>query len=529
VVAELFPLVAEHPLREGLRELQMIALYRAGLRAEAFAVFQDARRVLDRELGIEPGPGLQEIHQRILRSDPALLAPTTVSSNDARPSPGTPLGRLPVLDVPTPAQLPADLADFTGREDIVRGLSDLLMCSGVVPVVGIVGVGGVGKSSLAIHAAHAIRNQFPDGQVYADLRGMSDRPADPNTVLGDFLRAYGVDAHTLPESLLGRAALWRTILAERRVLLVLDDARDSQQLRHLLPATPGSAAIVTSWRCMMDLPGARWIKLDVFQLGESLTLLERIAGSDRMRAEPGAARRLARLCSHHPVALRLVGARLAARPGWSVAAIEGRLLDELTDLTVAHDECEVFHAPLLRVLRRLDEPQATALRLLATPNGPDFSVAAAAAVLNLPEEQTERLLESLADAHLVEPGALGRYRYLGLVKVFARTRVAIKDGSVQGQAAIGRLARFYLATTRHAFQAMHPTMLLPPAPASLQAEGLTFADPEAASSWLRLEHDNLLAVAAQVKDIPEPPEDTLADFWPIRIQGSAKVSLSAVS
>ncbi|MEU7587950.1 AfsR/SARP family transcriptional regulator [Micromonospora sp. NPDC049230] len=518
VVAELWALVAEYPLRERLRELQMLALHRAGRPAEAFAVYQDARRVLAAELAVEPGPALQELHARLLQSDPTLLGPTS-SAGPAGNGP-LPLGvgpRRPAADRPVPAQLPADLANFVGRSETVRELTGLLTRADEVSVVGIVGLGGVGKTALAVHLAHAVRDRFPDGQVYADLGGMTEQPADLGMVLAGFLRAFGITDQALPADLGERAALWRTLLAERRVLIVLDDARDGAQLQHLLPAAAGSAVIMTSWRRLLDLPGVHWRKLSVLRRDESLAMLEKYAGTERVRAEPDVVQRLAVAFDDHPMGLWLAGTRLAARPDWSMAAIEGRMIDEFSDPVISQEDCLQLVARFERIYRRLAAPHAAVYRLLAAPDWSEFSLATAAVALGLPERETDRLLLPLADAHLLEALPADRYRFLGLIKLFGWRRGLVEDDPALAKAAIRRLARYYLAVARNALRAIEPSPdAVPQSPFfPALAEGPSFADAASAGAWLRVEHAQVQAVAAQAARYPDLDSE-LAGFWPVR-------------
>ncbi|MFC4592068.1 AfsR/SARP family transcriptional regulator [Sphaerisporangium corydalis] len=462
VVTELAAMVGAHPLRERSRELLMLALYRAGRQSEALESFRECRRLLAAELGLDPGPGLREMHRRILAADPRLLGPS------ARGWPAAP-------PPPAPAQLPADLADFTGRSTGLREVAEALAQPGV-PLVGIVGLGGIGKTALAVHAAHAAREAFPGGQLYVDLAATGE-PSEPGEVLAAFLRSFGVPGHAIPVTTRERAALWRTTLSGRRVLIVLDDARDSAQIRELLPAAPGSAVIVTGRQRMLDLPGARWLKLDPFAPDEAVALLGHVAGAARVGAEPRAARGLAEACAGIPLSVRLAGARLATRPGWSVAAVERLVREEMRRLTDRRSDCLAADAPLDRGYRRLDAEQARAFRLVAMSEEPEVTDLAAASVLRLPGEMARPLLESLVDVHLMETGSPGRYSYLAPVRAYARRRAVTEDGVAACQAAISRLIDFHVRTGN-----------LSPAARSGAAAGPSARRPEPVADLLLLSH-----------------------------------------
>ncbi|MFD0352116.1 BTAD domain-containing putative transcriptional regulator, partial [Streptomyces sp. NPDC127110] len=288
-VSELTALTAAHPLQERLRELLMLALYRSGRQAEALAVYADTRRLLADELGVDPRPQLSALQQRILNAD-AELAHTEA------PAP-------PSIQV-RPAQLPGTVPDFTGRAPFVAELGDIFISGEgqVVAVSALAGIGGIGKTTLAVHVAHAARPHFPDGQLYVDLQGTEPRPAEPTAVLGGFLRALGTPDAVIPDSPAERAALYRSTLAGRRVLVLLDNARDAAQVRPLLPGTPGCAALITSRVRMSGLPEAHLVDLDVMSPEEALQLFTRIVGAGRGGAERQAARDCVAACGVLPLA-----------------------------------------------------------------------------------------------------------------------------------------------------------------------------------------------------------------------------------
>jgi hypothetical protein len=299
-----------------------------------------------------------------------------------------------------------------------------------------------------VHVAHLLSGQFPGGQMYADLGAGRDIPADPAAVLAGFLRASGVPTEDIPPGLDERAALWRTVLAGRKMLIMLDDAADGEQVRHLLPAAAGSAGIVTSGRRLTGLPGPRWIRVDAMTSEDAVRLLARMVGEDRIGAEPGPASHLADACSCEPLALRMAAARLLDRPLSTVAQVAAQLDDDLTSPVVVHDDCLVVIEPLERAESRLDEATAAAFRLLAVPDSRSLTAPAAAAALELPENLALGALERLVDAYLliVEPG--GHYRYHGLVKSYARREARSKDGPSRCRAVLRRLADYYIASAR---------------------------------------------------------------------------------
>jgi DNA-binding SARP family transcriptional activator len=322
LVCELSALVSRHPLQERPRGQLMLALYRSGRQAEALQVYQATRQVLLEELGIEPGRGLRQLQQAILIGDPALEpASDKVGVAAAAPSAQVP-----------PAQLPADVADFTGRGRHLWQLRQLLAASQrttAVSISAIVGGAGTGKTALAVHWAHQVRHRFGDGQLYVELRGTAlTAPLRPIQALTNLLRGLGVTADDVPDDMDQAAALYRTLLADRRVLVVLDDARDAEQLRPLLPGSPGCLVLVTSRDQLAGLvaqQGARRLTLDVLTPAEAMTLLVRVLGDQQVRTEPAATAELVRACGRLPLALRTAAADLTGQPRRSIASYVDQL------------------------------------------------------------------------------------------------------------------------------------------------------------------------------------------------------------
>ena len=537
VVPDLRAMVADHPLRERMRGLLMIALYRCDRHAEALRVFQDARHVLADELGIDPGVDLSRIHQQVLTMDPGLNrvgGPDAGATGAAGPDgsgrmqgadaaavPGEVAGGLdtvPELDggyrrpryestgMPVPAQLPLDAPGFSGRHDELGRLQATLSAAAAgpdesVPIVVISGTAGTGKTALAIRFGRHVAKRFPAGQLYVNLRGLDPAtpPLEPAEALRFFLDALGAPPHRIPAGTEGRAALFRSLLDGKRMLIVLDNARDVAQVRPLLPGSPGCLVVVTSRNELTGLvaaEGAVPLTLDVLSDAEAHEMLARRLGGERVAAEPGAADEIIEACARLPLALGIAIGRASARPKRSL----GELAVELRDARGRLDVLEADAATNVRAVLswsydQLGETAARMFRLLGLHPGPDISLSAAASLTGLTRAQAGAALRELTRTHMVAEYLPARFTFHDLLRAYAADQADRYDSEPERRAAVHRVLDHYLHTATAAAQRFSPhrppLRLAPAQPGVVPADA---TDREQAIAWFDAESPVLLAL-----------------------------------
>ena len=513
VIAELQALADEWPLRERLAGQLMLALYRSGRQAEALDAYHRLAGKLVDELGIDPSAEVARLHEAILRQDRALdldLATVHEQGQDSPPAAGRADEPAPRAAHVKPAQLPLDVPGFSGRAAELARLHALLPSGGpasgarTVMISAIGGMAGVGKTALAVRFARQVAERFPDGQLHVNLRGFgpSGPPTAPGDALRGFLTALGVPGESIPADADDQAALYRSLLADKQMLVLLDNACDAAQVRPLLPGSPGCLVIVTSRSQLTGLvvaEGARPLALGVLTREEARDLLARRLGPGQLDNEPAAADELASLCAGLPLALAIVAARAAARPGLALADLAAELRDALSRLDALDtgDPATDLRAVFSWSCRQLRPAAARMFRLLGLHPGPDVTAHAAASLAAIPVQDTPALLAELARSHLLTEHAPGRYAFHDLLRAYAADLATAPDAADDPRDALGRLIDCYLATAAVAMDLLHPAEAhrrprIPPP----QTPTAGLASAPAALAWLDAERPTLLAVTA---------------------------------
>ena len=506
LLPDLDQMAADHPLDERIHGQLMLALYRSGRQADALAAYRRLRITLNEQLGIDPGQALRDLETAILRQDVSLsLDPPTAVAVASRP-PGT--GAAPV-----PAQLPPAPAGFAGRDAALAGLDAMLPAAdrettgaGAV-IAAITGTAGVGKTALAVHWAYRARERFPDGQLYADLRGFDPTGPvmDPGQALRWFLGALGVPPERVPDGRDAKAGLYRSLLDSRRVLVVLDNARDAEQVRPLLPGSSGSMVLVTSRNQLTGLiaaEGARPHGLDLLTVPEAHDLLARRLGTCRVAAERQAAEEIIASCARLPLALTIAAARAAERPSFPLTVIAAGLRDSaVLDPFDGGDLPVGLRAAFSCSYRALSTDAARLFRLLALHPGQDISLAAAASLLGAPPGQARKLLAELARAHLLGEHSPGRYACHELLRAYAAELAHTRDDPDVRIAALRRVLDHFLHTSYAGTGLIEPYLVpfvpAPPLPGVTLGEVTTACR---ADDWFATEYPTLLAAVTAAAD-----------------------------
>jgi DNA-binding SARP family transcriptional activator len=501
LTGELGELVKQYPLREKLRAQHMLCLYRSARQADALESFREAREILKEELGLDPGQDLRRLERAILASDQALDV-----EPDARRGPSGAGHGAPVV----PCQLPAAIADFTGRRELLQTLTGLLAAEPepdepkYLPVVALTGKSGVGKTTLALQVAHGVRQQYPDGQLYAQLREPDGQPVRAAALLERFLRALGLPPSALPNGLAERTAAYRTALADRRVLIVLDDADSVNQVLPLIPGTADCAVVITSRYPLSGLHGAYHFEVTDLDEQASVELLARIIGPDRVRAEQSSAMAIVRLCGCLPLALRIVGAKLATRTHWRLDKMvrrmtnDDRRLDELALGGIG------IRATLMLSCSGLSRPSRQLFLRLSLLGTADFAAWVSAPLLDLDAGTAADVLDTLIEARMVEvqvsQDGSPRFRLHELVRIYALELLTAEEPVAERLHALERLLRCWLSLAAEAhrrsyggdYAVLHGTAPRWPLPGELVDELL-----ESPMNWFRTEHAGLVSAIMQ--------------------------------
>jgi DNA-binding SARP family transcriptional activator/tetratricopeptide (TPR) repeat protein len=505
LAVELDDLTAQYPFREHLHQLLMLALYRCGRQADALAAYHRLRQALGGELGIDPGPALRGLEVAILRQDPGLdLPPSAISASPTAPA------RI------TPAQLPPSAATFSGRRDQLAWLSlhlpppaadDDPTRPQAATVVVASGTAGVGKTTLAVHWAQQVKDRFPDGQLYVNLRGFDPGGVvmDPAEAVYGFVHALGIPPDQIPASAQAQASLYRSVLAGKRVLIVADNARDEQQVRPLLPGAPGCLVVVTSRHQLPGLvatDGAHPLTLDRPTEAEARRILAQRLGTRRVEAEPEAVDEIIACCARLPLALAIAAARAALAPALPLATLAVQLRDAATlDPFDSTDPATNIRAVFSWSYHTLSDPAARLFRLLGPCPGSDIALPAAASVAGRPAPEVRPLLAELTRAHLLSETSPGRYGLHELLRAYAIEQTHRYDTTGQQAAARHRFLDHHLQTAHAA------SLLLKPGRSRIElvapAAGVTphqLADHAAVQAWFAAERSVLLATIGRQPD-----------------------------
>jgi DNA-binding SARP family transcriptional activator len=484
IIGELRSLAGQYQLRETLRSQLVLALYLTGQQAAALEEFAQIRDLLADELGIDPSARLAELHAYILRQDPSLTPPERAPS------------RVPAAPSPAPQALPYDVPDFSGRTAELTWIREAVerTRAGSPTVLAIDGMGGGGKTALALRAAHQLAERYPDGQLFVDLRGFTpgQKPLSVFCAQGDLLAAAGIASEEIPGVPAGRSALWQSYMRGRRMLLVLDNAATSEQVRGLIPASAESLALLTSRPRLMDLDGVEWLSLGTLPEPDSREILRRTLGAKRVEGEPEAAAELLQLCGGLPLAVRIAAARLANRPRWTLQRLVDRLRDHGRRLEELSSQDRGVASALSLSYQSMPAEQRTAFRLLGRHPGRYIDADEGAALLGVEVLDAEDVLERLVDVRLLEAREPGAYAFHDLVRNFARRLAQGHTDPEDGQA-VQRLLDHYLQTAEHACDTLFPGRPRYSGPTGEDDQRSGFEGKDTALGWLDQHRDSLLA------------------------------------